>query len=148
MTNSTQFGNDSNCSKFNGGNIATNCSRVKVFALDGLTKKHFGHYATLKNLFSQINKLCVEPDNQSLDQFGNVEYKIFLTVMKKKKKFMVPSHGIELRLMEVRVANQYTVAVQSMLGLFSIAIAEKEFRMFEQVAIVIHWDLNVKSIIL
>ena len=48
MTNSTQFGNDSNCSKFNGKNIATNRSRVTVFALDGLTKKHFGHCAILK----------------------------------------------------------------------------------------------------
>ena len=48
LTNSTQFGNDSNYSKFNEGNIATNCSRVTVLALDGLTKKHFGHYAILK----------------------------------------------------------------------------------------------------
>ena len=45
LTNSTQFGNDS---KFNGENIATNCSTVIVLALDGLTKKHFGHYALLK----------------------------------------------------------------------------------------------------
>ena len=33
---------------FNGENIATNCSRVTVLALDGLTQKHFGHYALLK----------------------------------------------------------------------------------------------------
>ena len=51
MTNSTQFGNDSNYSKFNGENVATNCSRVTVLALDCLTKKHFGHCALLK-LFS------------------------------------------------------------------------------------------------
>ena len=43
-----QFGNDSNYSKFNGEKIATNCSRVTVLASDGLTKKHFGHYALLK----------------------------------------------------------------------------------------------------
>ena len=48
LTNNTQFGNDSNNSKFNGENIATSSSRVTVFALDGLTKKHFGHYALLK----------------------------------------------------------------------------------------------------
>ena len=48
LTNSTQFGNNSNYSKFNGENIATNCSRVTVLALDALTKKHFGHYALLK----------------------------------------------------------------------------------------------------
>ena len=46
--NSTQFGNDLNYSKFNGENIATNSYRVTVFALDGSTKKHFGHYAVLK----------------------------------------------------------------------------------------------------
>ena len=40
LTNSTQFGNDSNYSKFNGENMATNCSRVTVLALDGLTKKN------------------------------------------------------------------------------------------------------------
>ena len=28
--------------------IATNCSVVTVFVLDGLTKKHFGHLAFLK----------------------------------------------------------------------------------------------------
>ena len=38
LTNSTQFGNDSNYSKFNGENIATNCSRVTVLALDSLTR--------------------------------------------------------------------------------------------------------------
>ena len=48
LTNSTQFGNDSNYSKFNEENIATNCSMVTVGALDGLTKKHFGHYALSK----------------------------------------------------------------------------------------------------
>ena len=48
LTNSTQFGNDSNYSKFNGENIATNCSRVTVLALDGLTNKHFGHYILLE----------------------------------------------------------------------------------------------------
>ena len=48
LTNSTRFGNDSNYSKFNGENIATNCSRITVFASDGLTKKHFGHYTLLK----------------------------------------------------------------------------------------------------
>ena len=48
LTNSTQFGNDSNYSKFNGENIATNCSRITALALDRLTKKHFGHYAHLK----------------------------------------------------------------------------------------------------
>ena len=48
LTKCTQFGNDSNCSKFNGENIATNCSMVKVPALAGLTKKRFGHYAILK----------------------------------------------------------------------------------------------------
>ena len=37
-----------NYSKFNGENVATNCSMVTVLALDGLTKKHFGHYALLK----------------------------------------------------------------------------------------------------
>ena len=37
-TNSTQFGNDSNYSKFNGEDIATNCSRVTVLALDSLTR--------------------------------------------------------------------------------------------------------------
>ena len=39
MTNSTQFGNDSNYSKSNGGNISANCFMVTVLALDGLTKK-------------------------------------------------------------------------------------------------------------
>ena len=48
LTNSTQFGNDLNYSKFNGENIETNSSVVTVLALDGLTKKHFGHYAFLK----------------------------------------------------------------------------------------------------
>ena len=43
------FGNDSNYSKFIGEeDIATNCSKVTVLALDGLTKKRFGHYALLK----------------------------------------------------------------------------------------------------
>ena len=49
FTNSTQFGNDSHNSKFNGENSATNCFMIIVLALDGLTKKHFGHYALLKN---------------------------------------------------------------------------------------------------
>ena len=48
LTNSTQFGNDSNYSKFNGENIANNYFTVTVLALDGLTKKHFDHYALLK----------------------------------------------------------------------------------------------------
>ena len=48
LTNSTQFGNDSNYSNFNGENIATNCFLVTVLGLDGLTKEHFGHYALLK----------------------------------------------------------------------------------------------------
>ena len=48
LTNSTQLGNDSNYSKFNGENIATNCFMVTVLALDGLTKKHFGQYVLLK----------------------------------------------------------------------------------------------------
>ena len=48
LRNSKQFGNDSNYSKFNGENIATNCSRVIVLALDGLTKTHVGHYALFK----------------------------------------------------------------------------------------------------
>ena len=48
LTKSTQFGNDSNYGKFNGKNIATNCSMVTVLALDGLTKKCFSHYALLK----------------------------------------------------------------------------------------------------
>ena len=52
LTNSTQFGNGSSYSKFNGENTVTNCSRVTVFALDGLTKKHFGHYALLKIISS------------------------------------------------------------------------------------------------
>ena len=59
LANSAQFCNDSNYSKFNGENIATNCSRATVFALDGLTKKHFGleagHYA-VENFFPQITK--------------------------------------------------------------------------------------------
>ena len=48
LANSTQLGDDSNYSKFNGEKIATNCSRVTALALDGLTKKNFGHYALLK----------------------------------------------------------------------------------------------------
>ena len=48
LKDNTQFGNDSNYSKFNGENIATNCSVITVHALDGLTKKHFDHYALLK----------------------------------------------------------------------------------------------------
>ena len=52
----TQFGNDSNYSKFNGKNIAANCFMVTVLASDGLTKKHFGHYALLKTS-PQITKL-------------------------------------------------------------------------------------------
>ena len=38
FTNSAQFSNDSNYSKFNGEDIATNCPRVTVLTLDGLTK--------------------------------------------------------------------------------------------------------------
>ena len=38
LTNSTQFGNGSHSRKFNGENIATNCCRVTVLALDSLTK--------------------------------------------------------------------------------------------------------------
>ena len=38
LTNSTQFGNDSNYSKFSTENIATNCSWVTVSALDSLTR--------------------------------------------------------------------------------------------------------------
>ena len=38
LANSTQFGNDSNYSKFNGENIAAGCSRVAVLALDSLTR--------------------------------------------------------------------------------------------------------------
>ena len=34
--------------KFIGENIAANCFMVTVLALNGLTKKHFGHYALLK----------------------------------------------------------------------------------------------------
>ena len=48
LTNSTQLSNDSTYSKFNGENIATNCSVVTALALDGLTKKQFGHYALFK----------------------------------------------------------------------------------------------------
>ena len=49
LTNSTQFGNDSNYSEFNGENIATNCSRVTVLALDGLKERNtLAHYALLK----------------------------------------------------------------------------------------------------
>ena len=47
LFSSIQFGNDSNYSKFNGENIATNCSRVTVLASDGLTKG-FGYYALLE----------------------------------------------------------------------------------------------------
>ena len=57
LKNSTQFGNDSNYSKCNGENIATNCSIVTFLALDGLTKKHFGHYAPLKMFFPQVTKI-------------------------------------------------------------------------------------------
>ena len=46
MTNSTQYAMTQ--ITFNGENIATNWSKVTVLALDGLTKKHFGHYALLK----------------------------------------------------------------------------------------------------
>ena len=38
LTNSTQSGNDSNYSKFNGENITTNCSMVTVLASDSLTR--------------------------------------------------------------------------------------------------------------
>ena len=57
LTNSTQFGNDSNYRKFKGENIGTICSVVTVLALDGLTKKQFGHYAVLK-ISPQISKKC------------------------------------------------------------------------------------------
>ena len=37
LTNSTQFGNDSNYSKFNGENIATNSPRFKVGSHDPIS---------------------------------------------------------------------------------------------------------------
>ena len=47
----------SSYSKFNGENIATNCSQVTIPALGGLTKKYFGHYALLK-IFSLKSPSC------------------------------------------------------------------------------------------
>ena len=41
-------------------NIVTNCFMAAVLALDGLTKKHFGHYAILK-LFTSDHQVQVVP---------------------------------------------------------------------------------------
>ena len=59
-----------NHSKFNGENIATNCSRVTVLALDGLTKKHSGHHALLK-IFPSDHQVKIE------EAFGSTITEIF-----------------------------------------------------------------------
>ena len=56
LTNSTQFGNDSNYSKFNGENIATNCSRVTVLALNFINKETLWPLSSLENFSSQVTK--------------------------------------------------------------------------------------------
>ena len=71
MTKSTQFGNDSNYSKFNGENITTNCFIATVFPLDGLTKKHFGHYALLK-IFSSDHQVQNKLEEADIKAFKHV----------------------------------------------------------------------------
>ena len=59
LTNSTQFGNDSNYSKFNGENIATNCSVVTVIALDSLTRNTLATTLSWK-FFSSDHQLIID----------------------------------------------------------------------------------------
>ena len=63
LTNSTQFDNDSNYSKFNGENIAAGCSRVAVLALDSLTRNTLAttlswNFSTQSTKYQKIRTIC------------------------------------------------------------------------------------------
>ena len=122
--------------------LQLNCSRVTVLASDGLTEKHFGHYALLK-IFSLRSTSCVL--NQTIKFWNSSEMlsiRLFFTIMKKRE------NSLRCLCVELNRGLWWSEFLIIILWLYKVCydyflllLQEKNSTMFKQVAIVIHWDL-------